>query len=318
MTLQQQLTLTEADSPSEAALSARLSRIVTKLFGKVMKAEEADSHPFSSDVVDLQSLLCAVEDMLVAVESSDSDATVCPDMARTVMSSVVDKGGYAVYELQDQMEQLGIHPRDSALAELLADVAPPLEGMDRSFEVSNRGKSEKAADVATLVSAVGSASGAAQREAAVEELRKFRAVHGDNELDSYLGQVSATFRVYIENQLNAKPVSPQRSTSKDPMTERIRSLRKKLDEAESSFEAEADTKSNSPASVSGIPRPGSRPSSPTKTSSAAMNLRQRLAAAQENRSHSSRNVTASTSHDSKASALRARLQAVRKQTKGNS
>ena len=377
MTLQQQMALSEPNSPTETQLNARLARIFSKLFNKVMKAEEGSPHPFAGENIDLQSLLCAMEDMLNAAEDAAhtdgiETGSICTDMGETIMTSIVERGGFAIYEIQAQLEQLGIDPHDSSLAVLLQSAAPSLPSNERSFDSSRGFRGDDSPDVAVLVSNVGTATTEEDRQVAVNELRKFRDTRGNQELDAYLGQVSGAFRVFVLSQLEAKPESPVKEPS--GIAARLRNLREKLNETESSFDAQPEPVRSFPASVAsntapsspvrstrlpspikkkvsppGLSATGSGAGSAVSTGSAAMNLRQRLAAAQGARGQGSRSVSSVSTttgftgtSDSLASvstvipapaplpapapapktggsaaALRARLQAVKNQARGN-
>lgn len=330
MALQEEMTLGDTSTPAQTALNARLSRIVAKLFAKVMKAEDAKPQPFRADSFDLQSLLCALEDMLVAVQDAQRDqkvdnTTACRDMAKTLMASIVKSGSFSVSEIKDQMEQLGIDSVDSALAILLDSVSPRPDIKFSPFRSQPSPSVGSVPDVAALVSAVGGAEDGPERDEAVKALRSYRAVHGDVDLHAHLDELSPAFRLYILDQLDPKEPSPAK-TADGPMAERLRNLRSKLSAVEASVKTESASSSPSKIPFSRSPRsaPAAASSStmprpaPTGATS-VMNLRQRLAAAQESRSASTRDVEATTNRSSSASnqaaSLRARLEAVKNQTR---
>jgi len=308
MMLQQQLTLHGTSSPAETALNARLSRIVTKLFGKVMKAEEARAQPFSSDDVDMESVLCSIEDMLVAVKKAQiREPSTCKDMAKSMLSSFMSSGGYSVSELKGKLDELGIDSQGSAIARLLNALAGRAESLENQRQgTATSSSTDTSPDVATLVSAVGSAAEGPKREEAIDALRSYRNVHGDTDLHAYLADVSATFRAYILEQLDPIASPPGKATA-GPMAERLRNLRTKLNVAETPEQPETES------TPSRIPSP--------KVASSVSNLRQRLAAAQENRStNASASSALEPTRESKtgsvqAAALRARLEAVKNQTR---
>ena len=96
MTLQLQLCLHKADG-TDAALNNRLSRIVTKLFGRVIKAEEGGEDPFFNPNVDVEALLCSIEDLLVACNdadnkshtSADRSLSECKNMGKSLVSALL-------------------------------------------------------------------------------------------------------------------------------------------------------------------------------------------------------------------------------------
>ena len=87
MSLQQQLSLNSSDS-KDAMFNSRLSRVVSKLFSRVVKAEEASIQPFASEDFDTEAIICCLDDALVACEklieetSPDSNFTAVRNLAK--------------------------------------------------------------------------------------------------------------------------------------------------------------------------------------------------------------------------------------------
>jgi hypothetical protein len=371
MTLQQQLSIEIGDDSFNEAFSRRLSRVVTKLFGRVLKAEESSPNAYTSLSLDFEVLLCSMEDVLNGckeIEESGASADACIEMVRSLVQSIITTHGDAS-ALKEHMADLGIDPFSSALGmlldscdvlsedeDLLLDAAPepPKSVRNNSASTPNRLPSR---DLSTLVSAVAKASQGPERTKAVEALRRYRDMHGDEELNAHLGQVSSPFRVFIEEQLGCDP-SPQKENSSyaaGTMSERLRSLRSRLQANDATIqpvqpavsdlsgdddaEFAARAQNDAPTSIT-ISSPSNRNSkiaqpSPSKLSqpsaprvskpvvgTSSQMLRERLAAAQGNRSVVAANATSSgnsvasdssstSASLSRAAALRARLEAVK-------
>lgn len=372
MTLQQQLSL-ELNDEDTAAFNSRLSRVITKLFARVVKAEEGGPNPFSPDVLDTEALLCAMEDQLVACQQAEHYASpeimesidACNDMARMLVLSIIKYHGDASF-VRTLMDDLGIDSQASALGLLVSSCEeeaavsesehwsdarqePLLEPAANALPLA-RPTERPPKDVASLVSALGSAPQGPERDAALDALRDHIATHGKEELNAHLAQVSSPFRSFIEGELGPdpspeKPIVLQRSGSS--MSERLRNLRSRLqatelvvqtvvDEKPSESPAIIETKSKSP--VAKIPSPTKIPSprhssklsqpSPSKLaqpssskipgtlpSASSQTLRERLLAAQDSRKTVPQpSTTGGSTSSGRAAALRARLEAVKHQT----
>lgn len=369
MALLQQLTLQAIDSTTRG----RLSRVVAKLFARVVKAETTGPSPFSS--IDMGALIVSLEEFLVVcqngeIQSEDGLAT-CRTMAKTLVETVMNAKGGGPY-MRNLMVEHHIDPHNSPLAALVSSFeettgyAPSPEKLLSVDSMS----SPSSKDVATLVSAIGSAHEGPDRRAAVDALRRYKDVHGDDELNAHLQQVSSAFRSYVLAQLQENTTTTTTATSKpfvetNAMSERLQQLRSKLNAAETSVLGAVHTRTGSctdfepPTSLSIASSLSSSPSSksPSRMStslaaaaaatvakpepaatlsvatkapsvSSVQSLRERLAAAQENRSRIGSGIastamaapatqpaagsTASTAMGH-AAALRARLEAVKRQ-----
>ena len=350
MSLQQQLLLQETETPNEAAFNRRISRIVTKLFGKVIKAEQGEVDPFSSATVDMEALICAIENMLVAVyddpqaskSQHDDTRLTCESMATVLLQAMTSARGSS-----DIRELIAESSLDSSshLSSLIDSVAP-LSNMSSlpSFSLSpsspSPSKQAVSKDVASLVSAVATARVGVERDHAAVNLRRHREQHGDEDLNTHLSKVSSTFRSFVLQHLNEAPsngadavVEGNISNTGMAVSDRLRTLRSKLHATENTTTedlVEGSLTLSSP--VLAIPRtrtssiPLVIPSSPQQTSTTQIpvpklstpsksnsvsSLRQRLAAAQQSRAKNDEGQTKSTFGH--AAALRARLEAVKKQ-----
>lgn len=229
---------------------------MVKLFGRVVKAEESASAPYTPGRIDMEALLCTLEDSLVASkyleELNADESDVCVEMVESLIRSIRDvQGGDKM--IRRQMEDLDIDPNTSALGVLLTKCSVTqysddlLHEIDTNKESGSAGASSQEAsqnvqpktpskDVATLVSRLGLAPPGEEREAALEAIRAYKFVYGRDELDAHLQQLSGAFREFIVEQIDREP-SPQKQSlpvenAGSSVSERIRSLRSRLQSSE--------------------------------------------------------------------------------------
>jgi len=375
--LQLQLNLNVAPD-EDAAFAHRLSRVVTKLFARVIRAEEASDSPFTQERLDMEALICSTEDYLVSCQRAEQEGSapsresleICYDMAKTLIISILGAHGSST-RLRQLMKDLGMmDDGNSALGELVAacedDLGLPRQELPASSSTSrpphsidvaaspyvtsspaNGKPSTPSRDVAILVSKLGSAPAGDEREAALEEIRRYKASHGDEEIRAHLQQLSGPFREFIEEQLESNDPSPQKAVSLDltgtsSVSERIRSLRSRLQvtemavqnavEEKPSPDAAAATASNLPLKARSSPPKESKLAAPTPSrlaspppsklptptqsrlpaiGSSSQSLRERLTA---RRIEGTAAVADSSATMGRAAALRARLEAVKKQS----
>mmetsp|Transcript_6409 Transcript_6409/g.9253 ORF Transcript_6409/g.9253 Transcript_6409/m.9253 type:complete len:274 (-) Transcript_6409:91-912(-) len=257
----------------------------------------------------------------------------------------------AVDELRKQLDLVDLCGEMSNVFLTLKSIVPEIsddearsEPMHQPQESITLPPKESFEDVTALVSAVGSAPEGHERTKAIDALKRFLEQHGNSELNAHLEEISPTFRAYIVEQLGSAPSSVTTNSPSTnsklalPMSERIKKLRSKInvldpgstetnnDPAQPTISyANTSTGSghHSPLKISrtsGLPQ-----ASPSQIASVS-SLRQRLAAAQENRSSKTsieidnppkQSVIAapSASTSGNAAALRARLQAMKNQNK---
>jgi hypothetical protein len=222
--------------------NSQLSRVVTKLFTRVIKAEESSLQPFSSACIDTEALICTLEDALVACERAEEDGkaedaiAASKHLAKILLLAILKARG-EIASLRSEMDELGIDPGSSAIGKLVESCTTEL-GLSTSSPVRESPKdivvSSVSADFASLVSAVGSAPQGPEREAAIDMLRKYKATHGDAELNNRLAKVSYAFRAFVleqlsENTANNQAPEPSKASS---MSERIKNLRSKINATE--------------------------------------------------------------------------------------
>lgn len=306
--LQQQLSSNSEDDPQ---LISRLSRVVSKLVAKVVREEEASEQPFDRRNLDMDALICAMEDTLVGHEDVDESSVA---LVKAVVISILESYGNLPM-LFDQMKDLDIDPADSELGKMASQCAAcDLNLTMSTLEVSTSAQpatttsqpKTPSKDVAVLVSRLGSASSGPDRKDALDAIRRFTDTNGEDELDAHLKQLSGPFREFIEEQLR-KPGADLSPAMKGSVSERIENLRSRLQVSKSIGHQKSATLHqqktsavvNSPAK-SGLakPKPSKLVTSPPK---------------RENGTTRRSDLTPSSLGS--AAALRARLAAVRQQTK---
>lgn len=318
--LQQQLSM-NAKNSDESMFNSRLSRVVTKLFSRVIKAEEGIPVPYDSSEFDIESILCCLEDSLDATQAGDG-ADGNRNLAMLLISSILKVRGES-FSLRSEMDELGIDSQSSELGKLLTTCATEL-GIYPGSPARGTPIGVTTRDVSALVSAVGSAQGE-ERAKALSALRGYTDTYGNADLMEHLEQVSDTFREYILEQLSLKEdvpdVAPVMNAS-ESMSARIKNLRSKLNATESAVQPTVETSyapTTHPATLaSSLPVPSTSASQDTAPTVRA--FRARLAAAQEKRvaaPSTANTIQETTTHaDSaggRAAALRARLQKVKQQ-----
>jgi hypothetical protein len=263
MDLLQSASLVDPDtlSSEKHAFDSRLSRLLSKLFMRVIKAEEAASEPFNPNSVDLEAILCSMEDFLNTRHTTGNllgSSDVCTGVMQSLADALIRARG--VKKLRSIMKDLDIGP-----VSLLASFIQNIEGTDGdkmtftvsehvALNVSSPQKvstmplfkasrslsliSDVSTDAAALVSALASSNAGPEREAALEALRQYKLTHGDDGLIAHLQEVSSPFRAFIEQQIagaeglasTTKKVEEENIGS---MSERLNSLRSRLGANES-------------------------------------------------------------------------------------
>lgn len=347
MSLQQQLSRETPDSAEKDAFNSRLSRVVSKLFSRVLKAEEGTSSPYADDHIDVEALLCWMDDLLVSCgemtdkrgntvfHSSMDTVDACREMVNTLVQAIISAHGSTsvLYEILDSLE---IDRKTSLIGQLISihddEAHSDVDSFDGLLDddppppIREQNEIDPSREVASLVSALVSAPIGPPRQAALTKLRQFKAQYGDEELNAHLQQVSSTFRSFIEEQLGHK--SPHKISSRDDgdssMSARLQSLRSRIKGSDNPPQLAVE---GSGAPVETMAKPAlSSTQSPTarrtrlaqpspsrlvspKTRS-TVSLRGRLNEPQEQPNSSDNSVSSSMG---RAAALRARLEAVKKQ-----
>ena len=249
LNLQQQLK--ESNESYDESFRSRLSRVVVKLFVRVVKAEESVGDPYVQGRIDMEALICSLEDILTCNENSiPSEATdVTIAMINSLLQSILSVQGSAT-QTRGLMEDLGIDPITSALGKLLMkcdgerddDPLPDSDIVRDSAITMAPPKMTPSKDVASLVSRLGCAPPGEEREAALASIRAYKLEYGDKELDTHLQQLSGPFREFIVEQINRNPspikkqmttlTNDSASSNSDSVSDRIRNLRSRLQASE--------------------------------------------------------------------------------------
>lgn len=271
MTLQQQLShALSATRGEEEAFNTRLSRVVTKLFMRVIKAEESTNSPFSELQIDLEALVCFMEDLLVAFEVTkdycvpaalSESVEACRTMVNSLVEAIVRAHGGDEHILK-YFDALGIDRRCSPLGNLIDAIGGRMPTVESEIAINSTATikstpTHASRDVAALVSALASASNEFERDVALESLRSYRSLHGDDELDAHLREVSSPFRAFIKDQLrdDSKPEKAIHDSAGDSMSERLASLRSRLQATEHAVQSAVDDKPSAPDGKPSVAEP---------------------------------------------------------------
>jgi len=251
----------QSEDIERTAISARSSRVITKLFARVIKAEEGNSDPFFNEGVDIESLLCAVEDLLVACHDAQTDTGVdaqevfasATGMARTLVLAILKSrmDGDGANEVRNILDELGIDNIHSSLGSLISSCEQELNrtiNQERPQSPHPVATDRTGTEVATLVAAIANASEDADRQKALVDLRKYTLTNGESALMAHLEELSAPFRRYIldlyseqagDTQSRAEDTDRRADNSKSlakSMSERIKHLKSKLNATEVSVQ----------------------------------------------------------------------------------
>lgn len=292
----------------------------TKLFTRVIKAEDGETSPWAS--VDSLPILVALNEHFDICDSKEAAAdpverdniVACTKMAKLLVESFV-KSDPGAHRTRDLMSGAGIHHVSSPLGSVIQEFAPADE--HPRPQTPSKG-------VATLVTALGSAQNEDEREDSLRALRQYTADHGDQELHSHLEQISPQFRTFILEQLSEQRQGAEdqddNAATASSMADRLRILRSRLHsetnvapQLQSRLAPPPDSKASTThdngsttlgTSLSAEMSVSSRSTSDTSSQT----LRARLTAAQQKRASSLVQPETSSTAGSRASALRARLQ----------
>ena len=226
--------------------------MIVKLFARVVKAEESVEDPYVQGRIDMEALICSLEDILAINENSvpsEAKDDVTIEMIKSLLQSILSVHGSAS-PIRGLMEELGIDPITSSLGKLLmqcdgerdAEALAAVEIVRENVSTVAPPKMTPSKDVASLVSRLGCAPPGEEREAALASIRSYKLEYGDKELETHLQQLSGPFREFIAEQINRYPSPMKRPTTKmtsdstssnnESMSDRIRSLRSRLQASE--------------------------------------------------------------------------------------
>ena len=223
-----------------------MSRIVTKLFARVIKAEEGEDRPFDKENIDLKIILTSLEDTLnkclsavpgsldmlsITSELTDMDSlnddkmAPCKTMVRTLMLHLVRAKHNAnlVNEITQSLQQSCLN-EDSLTWKLFLSSCSEVgcekvqnESITAGPGLPTSPKKQYDADyLSELIFAVGGAEEDEDRVHALEDLRAFIESHPNIDLESQLSGLSAPFRKYILSELKS-PFKPPLSAASRSM-----------------------------------------------------------------------------------------------------
>jgi hypothetical protein len=314
-----------AETNEESVFNSRLSRVITKLFSRVIKAEEGKVDSFVPEDFDVESILCYLEDSLVACDMAEQEGRPYDAIAASrnliglLMTAMLKARGES-FSLRAQLDELGIDSVGSDLGKLLMSCATELGIWSSS---PPRGGVTTSRDVSVLVSAVGSAEQDPEREKAIAALRNYISIYGDNDLNDHLAQVSDTFRSFILDQLSSShQVKSPTIAASNSMSVRIKNLRSKLSSTEPAVETRSMNSTPKQSQEEPFPPNLTQPTTELTAAGSApavQAFRARLAAAQEKRTVTTttnsvpESPVVSESAGSRAAALRARLKKAKRE-----
>jgi hypothetical protein len=215
---------------------------------------------------DIETLVCGIEDYLVSCKRAEEShfpkhqVEKCRDLVSDLVSSLI-QSYRGTLRLRNLMMDLGFDTEKSALGVMMSDCETKLGLGSMSVEHEEKMHIETASqqwtsaastlslhsqprtpskDVASLVSRLSSAKAGEEREAALDAIRRFKALHGDEELNAHLQQLSGTFRQFIEDQLGSADgnanVSHVSLAGDISMSERLRQLRSRIESTETTIQ----------------------------------------------------------------------------------
>lgn len=347
MSLQLQFCILEKYSSISDPKNAdnRMSRIIMKLFNRVLKAEGNEMNPFSRSDFDLESVLESLENILsksycrTEFDTVDKDKMEpCRSMGTSFMMELsrVKHSRNSIFDLKDALLRYG-YSNETFVGRLFVSCCTKLgyESILKSQNTSSSPKASPAYDadrLSELIFAVGDAEGEI-RARAIEDLKSFVDNNPGITLDAHLSGLSEPFRKYILDQLKSKSpmgrhssrgslsgfsfgLSSESEPSLKPMnTERNGSTNMTMSEKLQYLKSKINAAEETAQSVihQEPPQPPTTALSPTSFST----LKQRLAAASEKRLTSPTNLGGDdTPFESaamgNAAILRARLESVKR------
>jgi hypothetical protein len=217
-------------SQEQITNTQRMSRIVTKLFSRVIKAEESEIAPFTSRQTNVEAILMGVEKNLIqcnsisdsVVHSTDGSALTdpaslrdaadklapCHDMIHTLVLQLIKAKNSqdSMQELKSELENNGLH-YSTFTGRLVASCCTEL-GLTPIYDVDAISSNTKSNSydpdyLSELIYAVGRAANDDDRVASMDDLRDYLDAHQEIDIKSHLSSVSAPFRKYILDQLRS-------------------------------------------------------------------------------------------------------------------
>ena len=204
--IQALLTLQLKFCDENSLLSTKLSKVISKLFNKVLKDESVSPNPYAS--VDLESILCLLDDTLVScnrntLSNNSSSASPVEDMILTLLKSLVSSRTQK--QILETMIDVGIDPDESCLGNFMSSRnLVPLTKTQSNEDVNDA----RIIELASIISQISSETNETEREYSIGSLQRFKQLHPDIDINSHLSQVSGHFRTFILEKLETSEVDP--------------------------------------------------------------------------------------------------------------
>ena len=216
-------------SQEQVTNTQRMSRIITKLFSRVIKAEESEIAPFTSRQTNVEAILMGIEQFLIKCDSISGSVThstdgstltdpaslrdadklaPCHDMIHTLVLQLIKAKNAqdSMQELRNELMNNGLH-QSTFTGRLVATCCTEL-GLTPIYRVETISSKTDSRSydpdyLSELIYAVGRAGDDDDRIASMDDLRDYLDAHKDIDIESHLSGVSAPFRKYILDQLRS-------------------------------------------------------------------------------------------------------------------
>jgi hypothetical protein len=299
----------------------RMSRIVTKLFTRVLSAEDGNSDPFSTVQFDMVSMFASLEDTCSKGRSFLASGNFSTDLLNdermspfsTMVESLIDHivktkhQGNKLHEINDAFDQLEM--RDDSFSKRMYSASCTKHQIT---EVKKQESSQNSEYLSELISAVGDANGEKSRAQAIDKLRNYLSLHPSIAIEPHLNDLSAPFQKYLIDQIKRDkyPSTAESSrsmlsgfssralsmtdlsvdgsvddTNKQSVSEKLRSIKSKINAAEATANSVLQNAESSLSPTSPMSTRSSeyRMRRNESTNGSSSRLRERLAAANEKR-----------------------------------
>jgi hypothetical protein len=337
MRLQQQLSLDAFNDTIDHEFCGRLSRIVSKLFARVLRAEETSDDPYATGHFDVCLLLRTMESVLIRCQEVESDfigeqleqVSACRKMVTDFIYSFLENY-QGEKSLNKYFREIGLDMKTSLLSDVIALCEKEFDLTDESAVVREIKVERRPTNVSPLstTQSMGPAKdvGTMIQQISDKTDDTYDFTHRESHASPKLSSFTHEALNEVESSRHRVPIGSNRTD----VSERLRQLRSRLQATEMSAQSEGSPsdRKNSESNVLSMPRQSrlsapspsrisqsipSRPRSIVDSNvSTILSLRDRLAASQDTRQPLAE-TTSTSSSMSRAAALRARLEAVKQQ-----
>jgi hypothetical protein len=319
--LQRQLCLeSDPDEQIGSELNSRLSRIVTKLFARVLKAEESLEDPYNIGVIDLDLLLRGMEGMLQACRKNEQYSTstleqidVCKKMVTDLVCSFLE-AHHGNISLQQRLVSLGFKPRSTLLETVISeceaevDLTSDLKHDTPAENMTSSSNSVTSENRRAQLDPLGDCVPSTTHHVTRNDLKNDNIINPDCENGKNMTARIQTLKSRVSaSELVVQTVVDDKGQERFDESPRTKDLLSRV----SSSVKQSKLSAPSPSRIS-LPSAARSRVSPKLTGSSSQTLRDRLTASQETRRKVPESSVVSNSL-SRAAALRARLEAVKQQ-----